>query len=45
METTMRGRCPVPILTTRGQVFLEISTDNMVWKYKTQITVGKSILC
>ena len=43
METEMRGRCPVPILTTRGQVALEISTDNMTWEHETQITISKSV--
>ena len=44
METKMRGRCPVPILTTRGQVLVEMSSDNKAWKYRTQITISKNVL-
>lgn len=39
METKMRGRCPVPILTTRGEVSLELSSDNIKWPYKTKMTI------
>ncbi|KAK7088850.1 protein mesh-like, partial [Littorina saxatilis] len=39
METSMRGRCPVPVLTTRGQVELEISIDNMAWKHRTKLNI------
>lgn len=39
METSMRGRCPVPILTTRGEVLLEMSTDRQAWKTRTYITI------
>ncbi|KAL8616814.1 hypothetical protein ACOMHN_017851 [Nucella lapillus] len=39
METAMRGRCPVPILTTMGEVLLELSTDNVTWRTMTYITI------
>ncbi|XP_076446863.1 sushi domain-containing protein 2-like isoform X2 [Babylonia areolata] len=39
MESVMRGRCPVPILTTRGEVEVEMSLDNVSWKARTHITI------
>jgi hypothetical protein len=42
METKMRGRCPVPTLTSRGEVIVELSSDNVNWRHATKMTIGTS---